>query len=50
LNSAWFDSSEQSKAAIDGCLGKTTTDYKQDATTLFVHRFQQFEDVSVPAA
>jgi hypothetical protein len=26
------------------------TDHKQEATTLFVHRFQQFEDVSVLAA
>jgi transposase len=50
LNSTWFDSFEQFKSAIDDCLGKLTTDYKQDAATLFVHHFQQFEDVSVLAA
>src|SRR3954466_4137342 len=50
LNSTWFDSFEQFKAAIDDCLGKMATDHKQDAAALFVHRFQQFEDVSVLAA
>jgi transposase len=50
LNSTWFDSFEQFKGAIDDCLGKMTTVHKQDAATLFVHRFQQFEDVSVLAA
>ncbi len=50
LNSTWFDSFEEFKAAIEDCLGKMATDHKQDATTLFVHQFQQFEDVSVLAA
>jgi hypothetical protein len=50
LNSTWFDSFEQFKAAIDGCLGKMATDHKREAATLFAHRFQQFEDVSVLAA
>src|SRR5262245_32790698 len=50
LNSAWFDSFDQFKAAIDDCLGKMATVHKRDAATLFVHRFQQFEDVSVLAA
>jgi transposase len=50
LNSAWFDSFEQFKAAIDDCLGKMATVHKQDAASLFVHQFQQFEDVSVLAA
>jgi transposase len=50
LNSNWFDSFEQFKAAIDDCLGKMATTHKQDAAALFVHRFQQFEDVSVLAA
>src|SRR3954451_6667059 len=50
LNSTWFDSFEEFKAAIDDCLGKMATDHKQEAATLFVHQFQQFEDVSVLAA
>src|SRR4051794_37935457 len=50
LNSTWFDSFEEFKAAIDDCLGKMATDHRQEAATLFVHRFQQFEDVSVLAA
>jgi transposase len=50
LNSTWFDTFEEFKAAIDDCLGKMATDHKEDAATLFVHRFQQFEDVSVLAA
>jgi transposase len=50
LNSTWFDSFEQFKAAIDDCLGKMATDHKRNAATLFVHQFQQFEDVSVLAA
>ena len=50
LNSTWFDSFEEFKGAIDDCLGKMATDHKQDAATLFVHRFQQFEDVPVLAA
>jgi hypothetical protein len=41
---------EEFKAAIDDCLGKMATDHKQDAATLFVHQFQQFEDVPVLAA
>jgi transposase len=50
LNSTWFDSFEEFKGAIDDCLGKMATDHRQEAATLFVHRFQQFEDVSVLAA
>src|SRR5262249_45908608 len=50
LNSSWFDSFDEFKAAIDDCLGKMATDHKQHAATLFVHQFQQFEDVSVLAA
>ena len=50
LNSTWFDSFDQFKAAIEDCLGKMATDHKQDAATLFVHQFQQFEDVPVLAA
>jgi transposase len=50
LNSNWFDSFEQFKSAIDDCLGKMATTHKRDAATLFVHRFQQFDDVSVLAA
>jgi transposase len=50
LNSTWFNSFEEFKRAIDDCLGKMETDHKQDAAALFVHQFQQFEDVSVLAA
>jgi transposase len=50
LNSTWFDSFEEFKAAIDDCLGKMATEHKQDAATLFAHQFQQFEDVPVLAA
>ena len=50
LNSTWFDSFEEFKAAIDDCLAKMATDHKQEAATLFIHQFQQFEDVSVLAA
>ena len=50
LNSTWFDSFEQFQAAIDDCLDKMTTDHKQEAASLFVHPFQQFEDVPILAA
>jgi transposase len=50
LNSTWFESFEQFQAAIDDCLGKMATVHKQDAAALFVHQFQQFEDVPVLAA
>jgi transposase len=50
LNSTCFDSFEQFQDAIDACLNKMTTDHKHDAATLFVHKFQQFEDVRVLAA
>jgi transposase len=50
LNSTWFDSFEQFQAAIDDCLNKMATDYKQEAASLFVHQFQQFEDVPILAA
>jgi len=50
LNSTWFDSFEQFQAAIDDCLNKMATDHKQEAATLFVHKFQRFEDVPILAA
>jgi transposase len=50
LNSRWFDSFEQFQGAIDDCLNKMATDHKQEAATLFVHHFQQFEDVPILAA
>jgi transposase len=50
LNSTWFDSFEQFQAAIDDCLNKMATDHKQDAASLFVHKFQRFEDVPILAA
>jgi len=50
LNSTWFDSFDQFQAAIDTCLNKMTTEHKREAATLFVHKFQRFEDVPVLAA
>jgi transposase len=50
LNSAWFDSFEQFQGAIDDCLNKMDTDHKEEATSLFTHQFQRFEDVSILAA
>jgi len=50
LNSTWFDSFEQFQAAIDDCLNKMATDHKQEAATLFTHKFQRFEDVPFLAA
>ena len=50
LNSTWFDSFEQFQAAIDDCLNKMATDHKQEAASLFVHKFQRFEDVPILAA
>jgi transposase len=50
LNSTRFDSFEQFQGAIDDCLGEMTTDHKQEAATLFTHRFQRFEDVPILAA
>jgi transposase len=50
LNSTWFDSFEQFQAAIDDCLNKMDTAHKQEAATLFVHKFQRFEDVPILAA
>src|SRR3954462_423544 len=50
LNSTWFDSFEQFQAAIDDCLNKMATDHKQEAATLFTHKFQLFEDVPFLAA
>lgn len=50
LNSTWFDSFEQLKAAVDNDLDKMATDHKEAAATLFVHKFQQFEDVPLLAA
>ncbi len=50
LNSTWFNSFERFQAAIVDCLDNMTTEHKRDAATLFVHQFQQFEDVPVLAA
>jgi transposase len=50
LNSTWFNSFEQFQGAIDDCLDKMATDYKQEAATLFTHEFQRFEDVPILAA
>ena len=50
LNSTWFDSFEQFQAAIDDCLNKMATVHKHEAATLFVHKFQRFEDVPILAA
>src|SRR3954451_17697554 len=50
LNSAWFDSFEQFKAAIDDCLDRMDTVHKPEAATLFTHKFQRFEDVPLLAA
>ncbi len=50
LNSTWFDSFDQFKAAIDDCLNKMATDHKQEAATLFAHQFQRLEDVPILAA
>jgi transposase len=50
LNSTWFDSFEQFQGAIDDCLNKMATDHKQEAASLFVHKFQRFEDVPILAA
>ena len=50
LNSTWFDSFEQFQGAIDDCLNKMATVHKHEASTLFVHRFQRFEDVPILAA
>jgi ECF sigma factor len=46
-NSTWFDSFEQFQTAIDDCLNTMATDHKQAAATLFVHKFQRFEDVPI---
>jgi transposase len=50
LNSTWFDSFEQFQAAIDDCLNKMATVHKHEASSLFVHHFQRFEDVPILAA
>ena len=50
LNSAWFDSFDEFRAAIDDCLNKMETDHKQEAATPFTHQFQRFEDVPILAA
>jgi len=50
LNSTWFDSFDQFKAAIDDCLAKMATDHKQEAASLFTHQFQRFDDVPILAA
>ena len=50
LNSTWFDSFDQFQTAIDDCLNNMATDHKQEAATLFTHKFQRFEDVSILAA
>ena len=50
LNSTWFDSFDQFQTAIDDCLNNMATNHKQEADTLFTHKFQRFEDVSILAA
>jgi transposase len=50
LNSAWFDSFDEFRAAIDDCLNKMQSDHKPEAATLFTHKFQRFEDVPLLAA
>jgi transposase len=50
LNSTWFDSFEQFQGAIDDCLNKMATVHRHEASTLFVHHFQRFEDVPILAA
>jgi transposase len=36
--------------AINGCLGKITTDHRKDLKTLMTHKFQTFDNVSFLAA
>jgi transposase len=50
LSSTWFDSFDQFQGAIDNCLNKMGVDHKEEANTLFTHRFQRFEDVPILAA
>lgn len=50
LNSTYYESFEQFQTAIDHCLDKLSTDYKEDVATLLVHKFQTFEDVPILAA
>jgi transposase len=50
LNSTWFDSFDQFQRAIDDSLDRMGVDYKEEASTLFTHRFQRFEDVPILAA
>lgn len=50
LNSTWFDSFDQFQGAIDDCLDKMGTEYRQDADSLFTHLFQRFDDVPILAA
>jgi transposase len=50
LNSTYYESFAGFQAAIDHCLDHLTTEYKHEITTLLVHKFQTFEDVSLLAA
>jgi transposase len=50
LNSTYYESFDQFRAAIDGCLENLATKYKGEMATLLVHKFQTFEDVPILAA
>jgi transposase len=50
LNATWFDCFESFQGAIDDCFNQMATEHKQEAATLFVHKFQRFEDVPILAA
>ena len=50
LNSTYYQSFEQFQTAIDNCLDKLATDYKEEIATLLVHKFQTFEKVPILAA
>lgn len=49
LNSTYYGSFAEFQAAIDHCLDHLTTAYKDEITTLLVHKFQTFEDVPLLA-
>jgi transposase len=50
LNSIYYESFEQFHTAIDNCLDKLATEYKEDVAALLVHKFQTFTDVPILAA
>lgn len=45
-----YDTFENFRGAIDGCLNKITTDHKAELKTLMTHNFQTFDKVSFLAA